>query len=1413
MTNAFTLFEVSWEVCNKVGGIYTVVSSKAKTLVERLGDRYVAIGPWLLGREDAYPEFEDEPGFADFTESCRAMGVPVRVGRWRIPGRPRTLLIEFSGLFGRKDGILAGLWERDHVDSLHGTWDYIEPVLFGHAAGLVIERWWEEYLASEREQAVAQFHEWMTGSGLLHLRERTPSIGTVFTTHATMLGRSLASQGLDPAGLSEGFDAAAAAREHDVPAKHSLEGVCAREADVFTTVSDLTAAEARLLHGRRAEPVLPNGIDLDVMDELCAGTTPGEARAALAGLATRFLGRDVSDALLIGISGRYEFHNKGLDVLLDALAELDKRPGRAVVLFVLVPAGNSGLRPEVVERLAAPAGSADGPLGLSTHNLFDAGSDPVHRRCGELGIANSPDARVAMIQVPIYLRRGDGLLDRSYEAVLQGLDLTCFPSFYEPWGYTPEESLAAGVPTVTTDCAGFGRWVREEGLRADDGVYVLSREGIDDAQAVGQLAAAIEAHLKGGGGDERERAARAAACRKTALRTAWTDLIRHYDSAFAQALAAARERVQRTGAPPFRPHRIEHHAVSEPSARPRPAAIDVAPRLPAPLAFLDRLARNLWWTWNTDAGRLFRDLSPRQWEETHHNPLGVLRRAFAADLEARAEDAAYLERLARVRGRMEAYLAEPPGEHRLPSGHVVDAAHPIAYLCAEFALHESLAIYSGGLGVLAGDHLKSASDLRLPLVGVGLFYRRGYFRQRIGPGGEQISLADRNDPAQLPLEPARRPDGEPVRLAIALPGSQLVLRAWRVPVGRVPLYLLDADLPENRPEDREITAQLYGGDHEGRLRQEIVLGRGGVQLLAALGLDPLVFHLNEGHAAFATLERVSALIARGLTFQEARFLVRSSTLFTTHTPVAAGHDRFAEDLMRRYFSDAPSWVGVPWERFFALGEAEEERGTFNMTYLALYFARWVNGVSRIHGEVSKGLLHPFYPRCLRGEVPVQAVTNGVHLATWTSPEIARVLGVEGRPVAPADFAVDPDGANGIDPHAAWAARNALRARLLDKLRGDVKRSFLERGESPRLLECALAGLAGAPLVLAFARRFAPYKRAHLLFRDVSRLAELCSDAERPVRILIAGKAHPRDTLGQELLSSIAGHARSAALAGKVFVLEDYDLGLAREMLSGADVWLNNPVRGLEASGTSGMKAACNGVLNLSVADGWWPEVEDPVAGWTLGEGRLYPSQELQDELDASSLYRLLESEVIPLFYDRDADGFPAGWMRRVVHALATIPPVFNTDRMVAEYRDRAYLTLADVRGALERDGHSALRAAVAHRERMTDGMRRVRVLGTRMEPAAALSMGDELELQLDVDLAGLEPELVIAEFLLGAQNGRDALHTLETVELRPVRADDGTWSFVGVLRLRHSGGFTGSFRLRARPLDAASVVGDLVIWA
>ncbi len=715
---------------------------------------------------------------------------------------------------------------------------------------------------------------------------------------------------------------------------------------------------------------------------------------------------------------------------------------------------------------------------------------------------------------------------------------------------------------------------------------------------------------------------------------------------------------------------------------------DIRPDLPAPLNPLRALARNLRWAWHAPTRALFERLEPSLWAGTRHNPVRLLAEVSRARLDAVAADGEFLEALNAAAADLERYLRDEDTWFRRTHPH---ATQRIAYFSAEFGVAECLRIYSGGLGVLAGDHLKSASDLGVPLVAVGLMYREGYFTQRVDAVGVQHDEYDRADFDRLPITLECNADGSPVLVELPFLDHRLYARIWRADVGRVALYLLDTDVDQNRAEDRRITDRLYGGDVEHRLQQEYVLGIGGMQALRAVQRVPDVVHLNEGHAAFAAVEHVRAIVERdGCSFRDAVQRARRDIVFTTHTPVPAGHDYFPRDLLERYLGGYVWEMKEPWESFLSLGLFEGE-ARFCMTALALRLSSRRNGVSRLHGEVSREMWNVIWPDAAQAEVPITHITNGVHLPTWVAGETAALYTQYiGEHWSDATDEMQWHRANHIPPEALWSTRKRQRARLVGDVRLALAAQIARRGGDPAW---AAGALDPDALTIVFARRFATYKRAGLLLTDEARLARLLT-GKRPVQFVFAGKAHPRDEPGKGLLQRIHGFAGRPELRGRFVFLEGYDLALARTLVQGADVWLNVPVRPYEASGTSGMKAMANGALNLSIPDGWWAEAWEehnrlhvPV-GWSIAPGGA-PSEaglpehngggepedrDTLDRRDAEALYHLLEDEVVPLFYERDAGGLPLAWLERMRAAIRQLVPFFNTHRMVAEYVDSAYLT-------------------------------------------------------------------------------------------------------------------------------------------
>ena len=698
------------------------------------------------------------------------------------------------------------------------------------------------------------------------------------------------------------------------------------------------------------------------------------------------------------------------------------------------------------------------------------------------------------------------------------------------------------------------------------------------------------------------------------------------------------------------------------------------PQMPERLARLEELATDLWWTWHRDAREVFRRLDYSLWRATAHNPVRMLRTMTGERLEAAARDPEIL----RLYDRAVAALDDARAARNTwwASTYPQLDGRSIAYFSAEFALHQSLPIYAGGLGVLAGDHCKEASDLGVPLIGIGFMYPQGYFHQHVSAEGWQEESYERLDWADAPIEAAMTPDGKPCVTAVPLGDRTVLAAVWRVRLGRAKLYLLDTDLEENAPWDRELSARLYGGDREIRIQQEIILGIGGVRALKALGSEPAVFHLNEGHAGFVVLQRIRDLCEHGRSFDDALNEVRETTIFTTHTPVPAGHDAFPFSLVEKHLAGAWGSLGENRDRFMALGAYDNGSGSqFNMTALALRSAGSTNAVSQLHGQVTRSMFAPMWPEVPEADRPVAAITNGVHVPTWIAPELdalfERHLGSDW-----VDRHEDPalwDGVLAIPDDELWLARQALRRYLFTFVRERARQRWTEeRVGIPRVVAAGTL-LDPSALTIGFARRFAGYKRAELMFRDPERLARILSAANRPVQIIFAGKAHPADDIGKHGLQGVYRRALDPLFAGRVAFVDDYDLHVAHFLVQGCDVWLNNPRKPLEASGTSGMKAAMNGVPHLSIADGWWAEGFDGTNGWTIDSGIAGDaSSEDTDAADAEALYRLLENEIVPAFYDRDAVGTPHRWMRIVKESIRTVAPRFSARRMVKEYTSRLY---------------------------------------------------------------------------------------------------------------------------------------------
>ena len=826
--------------------------------------------------------------------------------------------------------------------------------------------------------------------------------------------------------------------------------------------------------------------------------------------------------------------------------------------------------------------------------------------------------------------------------------------------------------------------------------------------------------------------------------------------------------------------------------------VSVFPKLPQKISRLEELAYNLWWSWETEAQALFAQIDADLWQATNHNPVKFLRNADQEKLDAVAADKEFLAAYKSVLAAFDEYM-NPATATWFNQNHKEKSDEVIAYFSAEFGLHEALPIYSGGLGVLSGDHCKAASDLGLPFIGIGFLYPQGYFTQHIDPSGMQQAIYEKVDFAEVPATPALDQDGQEVLINVDLPGRTVYAKVWRIQVGRIPIYLMDTDVERNAPQDRELSARLYGGDREMRISQEVVLGIGGVRAVRALGYNPAVWHMNEGHSAFLGLERVREKVQRdNLTFAEAVEAVRSNSVFTTHTPVPAGNDTFTYELVEKFFWQYWGQLGITRERFIDFAHQDLPWGPqYSMTVLAIRLSAYQNGVSELHGHVSRDMWQFLWPDTPVEQTPIGHVTNGVHTKTWMVQEIkdlySKYLASNWR-----EDVDDPDiwaAVDAIPDQELWATHTARKEILADFVRERVKQQYLRHGEGPQRLNTAENLLNPNALTLGFARRFATYKRATLIFRDEERLKRLLNDPERPLQIIFSGKAHPADEPGKALIQHIYQLSQQPDYEGKIVFVENYDMNIARHLISGVDVWLNNPRRPHEASGTSGEKAAAAGVPNFSVLDGWWVEGFDGTNGWAIGEEREYKDEATQDEADALSLYQTLEDEIIPLYYDRDAGGVPHRWVQRMKNSIRTCAPQFSMRRMVKDYVEQLYLPAAASGNSYQGDTF-ALARRMANWKNQT--IQRWNVVGIQAvaPEAMQITVGDALTLGARVWLNGVAPADVAVEIVTGHQDESGKLLDPVVTPMVEAGTDGDALLYNGTLKPTISGQIAVGVRVR-----------------
>jgi len=1403
------IFETSWEVCNKVSGIHTVVATKAKTLTEELKDNYILIGPDVWKETHQNPEFiEDKFLYKSWREKAESEGLAIKIGRWNISGKPIVFLVDFTPYFSEKDKIFAHFWEKYNLDSLMGGWDYVEPALFGYAAGMVIESFYEFNL-SHHDKIIAQFHEWMTGTGVLHIKERIPQIATVFTTHATILGRCIAGNGLPLYKNLENYNAETIAKQFGLMAKYSLEKLSAHEADTFTTLSSMTNLECKHFLEKEADVLTPNGFDdafVPVKEEYFEKRAA--ARKKVFEVAEALLGQELAKgSILVMHSGRYEFRNKGFDLFIDAMAGLNKqsRLQGNMVALISVPSNQYGPRKELLDRMAAGDISHPRTEDYLTHALPEPENDLILRRIREKGLLNRPEDKVKIIFAPAYLTGSDGIFNLSYYDLLIGFDGTVFPSYYEPWGYAPLESLAFHIPTITTSLSGFGQWIKSLFPTVKDCTAVIDREDDNEEEVVEEIVKHI---LNCTQKPEKEIVKIRIKAYEISRSALWKNLIDHYHEAYTLAMEESGSRAELYAGK--QPQVLTPKFKTTIDLKPEWRKVLIEQRIPDNISALLKLSKNIWWSWNYEGSELFEMINKERWNEVKFNPVALIESLSFQELQDLSANEKFINKLVKVSAKFDSYMAkasEKPGQM-------------VAYFSMEYGLHDTIKIFSGGLGMLAGDYLKEASDSNVNMVGVGLLYRYGYFTQNLSLFGDQIAAFTPQKFTHLPLIPIRDDQGNWMKVTFGMPGRTMYAKVWRVDVGRVPLYLMDTDIEENLEADRSITHQLYGGDLENRLRQELLLGIGGIRLLDAMHLKPDVFHSNEGHSAFIGLERLRKLIENEkLTFPQALEVVRSSTLFTTHTPVPAGHDTFHEDLLRRYLSHYPDHLNITWDQFMNFGRMVENdpEEKFSMSVLASKFSQEINAVSKIHGRVTREMFAKLYPGYYPKELHIGYVTNGVHFPTWTAKSWQQLYSKEFGEGFLEDQSNPQYWAkiHNVDDETIWKTKlkqkDQMTQYILQRLYADMTR----RHENPKLIFKIREAANPKALTIGFARRFATYKRAQLLFSNLDRLSRIVNNKKAPVQFLFAGKAHPNDKAGQDLIKRIFEIARMPDFLGKVMFIENYDMELAKYLIKGVDIWLNTPTRPLEASGTSGEKAVMNGVVNFSVLDGWWAEGYRPNAGWALQEELTYDNPLFQDELDAETIYTILEEEIVPIYYELNARNVPERWVSYIKNTISEIAPHFTMKRQLDDYIRQYYNPLFKRSRIMSGKNYEMARHIASWKRKVLRGWEGIEVVSIRVPDSniKPLPLGESFKAEIVLDLNELSGSDIGIEVLFGKKVNDDVKEPTFIEEMVMVKAEKNIVAFACDIPINQAGVHDFVFRLFPKsPLLPHRQDFNLVKW-
>jgi len=1385
------LFEVSWEVCNKIGGIYTAISTKILQLDKEVKG-HVLIGPDIIREDENATFIEDTQLLKVWRLKALEDGLRVRVGRWNIEGNPVAVLVDFTNLFSRKDQIFKELWEQYKLDSISGQWDYIEPALFGIAAGKVIEHYSKFYL-SVQNNIIAHFHEWMTGAGLLYLKQKAPHIATVFTSHATVLGRSIAFHELPLYSNMNEYDADAKAAEFEVKAKHSLEKNSALVADCFTTVSSVIEKESKCFLDKDPDLITPDGFEKSFVPSGKEFEKKyEEGRKKLRRVAEIMINSDIpNNALFIALSGRYEFKNKGIDVFIESLGKLNKsnKLGRQIITYLFVPSAHHGQSKELMQNIINDNCNIQLTNKYTTHYLIDPEYDAILQAIKTAELNNSADDKVKIIFVPSYLNGNDGIFNLPYYNLLMALDLTVFPSYYQPWGYNVLESLAFRVPTITTSITGIVNRIIAEHPENLQAIEIIERNDNNNNEVVDFITEKIISFSKHDKTEIENLKKNADELSSIAL---WENFITYYLQAYKIALEKTMKIKELISKYPssYEDNTLTHteHTIVE---QPIWTDVIVQPNIPSSLSALSEISKNLWWCWEQEAIELFEYIDKNTFILTSRNPIALIDTISSKRYQELENDYEFVNKLNAVHKRFKEYMA---GKKQMKKPE-------IAYFCMEYGLQASLKIYSGGLGILAGDYLKEASDTETSITAVGFLYRYGYFTQKISAAGDQIAEYEAQDFTKIPVSPVRDADGHWLTISIAFPGRTIYARTWKVEVGRTDLYLLDTDFEDNLPEDREITHQLYGGDWENRLKQELILGVGGIRLLNKIGVDADVYHCNEGHAAFTSLERVRQLIEiEKLTFDEAVEVVRSSSLFTTHTPVPAGHDAFDENLLRKYISHYPERFKISWKSLMSLGKinVNDPNEKFSMSVLAANMSQEINGVSHLHGKVSQEIMKNIWQGYMPEELHISSVTNGVHLPTWAAPQWKEIFDKEfGEDFRSHHYDKKCfEKIYNVEDETIWKIRKTLKTNLIDHIRTRLSSTENIVHFTPQQVVKISQTLDSGKLTIGFARRFATYKRAHLLFKNIERLNQIVNNSKHPVQFLFAGKAHPADKAGQDLIRMIVEYSKLPQFMGKIIFLDNYDMELARRMVQGVDIWLNTPTRPQEASGTSGEKAVLNGVMHFSVLDGWWVEGYRKDAGWCLPMQRTYENQDFQDQMDSELIYNIIENEIAPLYYKRTKKGIPTDWVKYIKNSIAHVASNFTTNRMLIDYEECYYGKLAKRHSSIVKNDYEKAKYIAEWKRNVSREWNNIKIVSAdRIDTAKeTIVLGKKYDLEIILNIGLLKPEDVGIEIVF-AEHKNNKIVVRRTQEFKTAGVEGNVVTYKTKIEMDTPGIYMSGYRV------------------